>query len=175
MNTNANLRRRFLPSLIAACFGSAIANPMGPQVINGQVGFSNQGNVLSVTNTPGSIINWQSFSINSGEITRFIQQNPNSAVLNRIVGQDPSQILGALQSNGRVFLINPSGILFGQGAQVDVNGLVASTLNIGNEDFINGKMHFKAGDKAANLKNQGTITTPNGGQVYLIAPNVENS
>jgi filamentous hemagglutinin family protein len=169
------LRRRLLPVLIAGCFGTAVANPLGPQVVNGQVSFNNQGNVLSVTNTPGAIINWQSFSINPGELTRFIQQNPTSAVLNRIVGQDPSQILGALQSNGRVFLINPNGILFGQGAQVDVNGLIASTLNISNEDFLSGKMNFKAGDKTGNLKNQGAITTPSGGQVYLVAPNVENS
>jgi len=173
--TQAKLRRRMLPVLLAGCFGTAVANPLGPQVVNGQAGFTSQGNLLSITNTPGAIINWQSFSINPGEITRFIQQNPNSAVLNRIVGQDPSHILGALQSNGRVFLINPNGILFGQGAQVDVNGLVASTLNISNEDFLKGKLDFKAGDKAGNLKHQGAITTPSGGQVVLIAPNVENS
>ena len=171
----AMLRRRLLPVLVAACFGSAMANPLGPQVVSGQASFVNQGNVLSVTNAPGAIINWQSFSINPGELTRFIQQNPDSAVLNRITGQDPSQILGALQSNGRVFLVNPNGIVFGQGAQVDVNGLVASTLNISNEDFLNGKMLFKAGEKAGDLKNGGVITTPTGGQVILIAPNVENS
>jgi filamentous hemagglutinin family protein len=172
----ASLRRRLLPLLIAGCFaGNAIANPLGPQVVNGQAGFINQGNTLSVTNTPGAIINWQSFSINPGELTRFIQQNPNSAVLNRIVGGDPSQILGALQSNGKVFLINPNGILFGQGAQVDVNGLVASSLNISNEDFLTGRLNFKAGDRTAAVRNQGVITTPSGGQVYLIAPNVENS
>jgi filamentous hemagglutinin family protein len=169
------LRRRLLPVLVAGCFGTALANPLGPQVVNGQASIVTQGNVLSVTNTPGTIINWQSFSINPGELTRFIQQAPDSAVLNRIVGQDPSQILGALQSNGRVFLINPNGILFGQGAQVDVNGLVASTLNLSNEDFLKGRLDFKAGDKAGNLKNQGVITTPAGGQVLLIAPNVENS
>lgn len=176
MCASGGLRRRLLPMLVASCFGSgALANPVGPQVVNGQVSFSSQDNILSVINSPGSIINWQSFSINPGEITRFIQQNPNSAVLNRIVGQDPSQILGALQSNGRVFLINPNGILFGQGAQIDVNGLVASTLNISNQDFLSGKMHFSAGDKAAGIRNQGSITTPSGGQVYLIAPNIENS
>ncbi|OWW18775.1 filamentous hemagglutinin N-terminal domain-containing protein [Noviherbaspirillum denitrificans] len=187
MNTNAAkraqqiasrqvaLRRRLLPILLGTCFGTALANPFGPQVVNGQASFLNQGNVLTVTNTPGTILNWQSFSINPGELTRFLQQNANSAVLNRITGQDPSQILGALQSNGRVFLVNPNGILFGQGAQVDVNGLVASTLNISNEDFLNGRMLFKAGDKAGNLKNEGTIATPSGGQVFLIAPNVENS
>jgi len=173
-------RRRLLPILITGCFsgclpGAASANPAGAQVVNGQVSFAGQGSVLSITNSPGSIINWQSFSINPGETTRFIQQNAASAVLNRITGQDPSQILGTLQSNGRVFLINPNGILFGSGARVDVNGLVASTLDIGNDDFIAGRLNFSAGDKAGDLRNQGAITTPAGGQVYLIAPNVENS
>lgn len=174
--SRAVLRQRLLPLMVASCFiPAALANPLGPQVVNGNASFNSQGNILSVTNTPGAIINWQAFSINPGEVTRFIQQNPHSSVLNRIVGQDPSRILGALQSNGRVFLVNPNGILFGQGAQVDVNGLVASTLSISNDDFINGRMLFKAGDKAASLTNQGAITTPAGGKVYLIAPNVENS
>jgi filamentous hemagglutinin family protein len=173
----ATQRRKLLPLLIAGCFGAgaAQANPVGPQVINGQASFATQGNTLSITNTPGAIINWQSFSINQGEVTRFIQQNSASAVLNRITGQDPSQILGALQSNGHVFLVNPNGILFGLGAQIDVNGLVASTLNISNEDFLAGRMNFNAGASAGDLKNQGSITTPSGGRVYLIAPNVENS
>ncbi|HZW19895.1 hypothetical protein, partial [Noviherbaspirillum sp.] len=70
MNINAtNLRRRLLPVLVAGCFGTAVANPLGPQVVSGQASFLNQGNVLSVTNTPGTIINWQSFSINPGELT----------------------------------------------------------------------------------------------------------
>lgn len=175
--TMRNFRRKLLPLMIAACFSAADvnANPVGPQIVNGQVGITNSGNTLSITNTPGSIINWQSFSINPGEITRFIQQNPDSSVLNRIAGQDPSQILGTLQSNGRVFLINPNGILFGAGAKVDVNRLVASTLNLTNEDFLAGKMNFLAGSTAGNLQNQGEITTPSGGQVYLIASNVENT
>ncbi len=172
----ANLRRRALPLLIASCFaGNLHANPVGPQVVNGQANFVTQGNTLSITNTPGAIINWQGFSINSGELTRFLQQNPNSAVLNRVTGGDPSAILGALQSNGKVFLINPNGILFGQGAQVDVNGLVASTLHMSNEDFLLGRMNFQAGATAGKVQNQGAITTPTGGQVLLIAPNVENS
>lgn len=174
-NAVKRLRRKLLPVLIASCFGPALANPLGPQVVQGQAGFSQNSNVLSVTNTPGAIINWQSFSIGAGEVTRFIQQNASSSVLNRVVGQDPSAILGTLQSNGRVFLINPNGILFGAGAQIDVNGLVASTLNITNDDFLNGKMRFDAVGTAGKLRNEGAITTPDGGQVYLIAPDVENS
>ena len=98
--------------------------------------FTTAGNLLTVTNTPNAIINWGSFSIGANEITKFVQQSASSAVLNRVVGQDPSAILGALQSNGRVFLINPNGIVFGAGSQINVGGLVASTMNLSNEDFL---------------------------------------
>lgn len=163
---------------VAACFGgvaSTAAAPTLPKVVAGQATFSQDGNVFSITNTPGTIINWQSFSVNAGEITRFIQQNSDSAVLNRVNGQDPSRILGALQSNGKVYLINPNGVVFGQGARVDVNGLVASTLDMSDADFLAGKKNFIAGPKAGNIRNEGAITTPSGGKVFLVAPNVENS
>src|SRR5450830_152207 len=169
------LRRTALALLLAGCFGAAQANPALPQVLNGQATFNQQGNIFSITNTPNTIINWQSFSIHAGEITRFIQQNGNSAVLNRITGQDPSKILGALESNGKVFLINPNGIVFGQGAKVDVNGLVASGLGISNDDFLAGKRQFTAGSVAGGVANAGTINAGKGGQVLLIAPNVENT
>ncbi|MDI1273618.1 filamentous hemagglutinin N-terminal domain-containing protein [Polaromonas sp.] len=144
-------------------------------VVNGQASFQQLGSVRTVTNTPGTIIEWPAFSIAAGEATRFVQQSAASAVLNRITGQDPSVILGALQSNGRVFLINPNGILFGAGAQVNVNGLVASTLALSNADFLSGKMNFSAGAVAGRVANQGSIGTPEGGQVLLIGPQVENS
>ena len=173
------LRRKAGALLLAASYlagpavQSAQAAPALPQVVNGQATFNQQGNVFSITNTPGAIINWQSFNIGAGEVTRFIQQSSDSAVLNRIVGQDPSKILGALQSNGKVFLINPNGILFGQGSRVDVNGLVASTLNLSDADFLAGKKNFQAGAGASAgrsaVRNDGAITTPAGGKVYLIA------
>jgi filamentous hemagglutinin family protein len=173
--TTTIFKRRLVPLMLAACFGAAVAAPTGQQVVAGQATFSQQGNVFSITNTPGTIINWQSFSINPGEVTRFIQQGADSAVLNRITGQDPSRILGALQSNGKVFLINPNGILFGRDSRVDVNGLVASSLNISNADFLAGKKNFQAGAVAGEVRNEGAITTPAGGQVYLVAPNVSNA
>lgn len=152
-----------------------LANPMGAQVVSGNVSMNTQGKTLNMTNSPNSIINWQSFSIKSDETTRFIQQNAASTVLNRVQGQDPSAILGSLVSNGRVLLVNPNGIIFGQGARVDVNGFIASTLNISNQDFLSGKYNFNAGTTAGNISNQGTITTPEGGMIYLIAPNIENN
>ena len=154
---------------------AAVAFPTGPQVINGQVGFSPQGSTLTITNSPGSIINWQAFSIGAGEAVRFVQQSSASSVLNRVVGQDASLIMGLLQSNGMVFLINPNGIFIGPGARIDVNGFIASTLGLSDQDFLAGKSNFTAGAAAAAIQNQGTISTPAGGKVYLIAPNVENS
>ncbi len=154
----------------------AQANPTGPNIVNGQVSINNSGGVMNITNTPNAIINWQGFSIKQNEITRFIQQNGQSAVLNRVIGQNPSQIMGQLLSNGKVFLINPNGIVFGANSVVDTQGLVASSLNLSNEDFLNGNYYFKAGSGGAgDIVNEGIIRTGKDGNILLIAPNIENS
>ena len=176
-NRKITFKRKLLYAAVASCFAitPAYANPVGAAVVNGQVGFATQGSTLTITNTPNAIINWQQFSISPSEITRFVQQSASSAVLNRVLGQDPSQILGSLLSNGRVFLINPNGIVFGQGAVIDVAGLVASTLRLSDGDFLAGKLNFTNGVGAGGIDNQGSITTPNGGNIYLIAPDIRNS
>lgn len=171
----ARLHKALAGIVGCALAAGAFANPTGMQVVAGQVNTVTSGNQLLITNSPGSIINWQSFSIMPGELTRFIQQSSASSVLNRITGQDPSRILGALQSNGKVFLINPNGVVFGAGAQVNVNGLVASSLDLSNADFLSGKLKFSGATTAGSVTNSGGITTPSGGQVYLIAPNVTNN
>lgn len=173
---NDRFRIRPLALAVILCFGAqAQANPIGAQVVNGTAAISQAGNTLTVTNSPNAIINWQGFSINPNETTRFIQQSAASSVLNRVVGSDPSQLLGALTSNGRVFLINPAGILVGQGARIDVAGFVASTLNLTDADFLAGKLNFGPTLNAGGIQNAGSITTPEGGTVYLVAPQVENA
>ena len=154
---NGRWQRNVVTLAVAAAFGTELAHaaPTAPVVVNGQVGFAQQGKTLAITNTPGAIINWRSFSIAKDETTRFIQQSAASTVLNRVVGVDPSQILGALQSNGRVFLINPNGIVFGAGAQIDVGGLVASSLNLSNQDFQAGRLRFTDTPGAGKVVNQG--------------------
>ncbi len=151
------------------------ANPLNPNVTNGQASFNTQGNTLTIKNTPGTIINWQDFSIGANEATRFVQQSASSAVLNRVTGGLPSNIFGVLQSNGQVFLINPTGIVFGAGATIDVSGLVASTLNLSDADFLAGNYNYAAIPGAQNLSNAGSINAQNGGHIFLIAPNVENT
>ncbi|HJQ61376.1 MAG TPA: filamentous hemagglutinin N-terminal domain-containing protein, partial [Burkholderiales bacterium] len=162
--------------LIFANAPGALANPTGPQVVSGAASLQRpDSRTLSITNSPGTIINWQGFSIGAGELTRFIQQSPSSAVMNRVVGADISQIHGQLLSNGRVFLINPSGIVIGPGAMIDTAGFVASTLNMLDGDFLAGKLKFQGDASSGSIINQGWIRTGYGGHVLLVAPQIENS
>src|SRR5688572_10223080 len=157
---------------VSSCFGmSAWANPLGPQVVQGSATFQGLGsNNLQVRNAPGTVINWQGFSIGAGQVTSFIQQSASSAVLNRVVGADISHIHGTLQSNGRVFLINPAGIVVGASGAIDTAGFVGSTLNMLDADFLAGKLKFQGDASAGGITNQGTIRTGFGGSVVLIAP-----
>lgn len=170
-----SFRFNLLALAIASCFGAAHANPTGGQVVSGQATMVNSGNLLTVTNSANAIINWQTFSIGRNETTRFVQPSASSAVLNRVLGNNPSELLGQLQSNGRVFLINPAGILVGRDAVIDVAGLVASTLNLSDSNFLAGKLKFDQTSGAGALNNAGTIRTVDGGEVYLVAPKVTNS
>ncbi len=167
-------RFRLAALAVASCFaGGTHANPNGASVISGSASFSTSGNALNITNSPGAIIQWQNFSIRADELTRFIQQNAASSVLNRVVGSDISSILGQLLSNGKVFLLNPNGIFIGGGAVIDTAGFVASSLRLSDADFLAGKFKFDEQIGAGRVVNQGTINA-NGGPVYLVAPNVEN-
>ncbi|MBV5286516.1 MAG: filamentous hemagglutinin N-terminal domain-containing protein, partial [Methyloversatilis discipulorum] len=173
-NSGGRALRRLVAAMAAALPGLVIANPTGHQIVQGQVGIQTQGSTLNITASDRAIINWKQFSIQPGETTRFIQPHSTATVLNRVVGQDPSQILGNLIANGRVFLINPNGVLFGAGAKVDTAGLVASTLNISNEDFTAGRLKFNAEGTAGKLRNEGTLKTT-GGPLLLIATDIENT
>ncbi|MDZ4252243.1 MAG: filamentous hemagglutinin N-terminal domain-containing protein, partial [Sulfuritalea sp.] len=171
------MRQRLCCLAIAACFATAdaLALPVGAQVVNGAASIVQAGNVLTVTNSNGAIINWQQFSIDAGQTARFVQPSASSSVLNRVLANDPSVILGNLTSNGKVWLVNPAGIFVGQGARIDAAAFVASTLSVTNADFLANRMKFDdILGSAGKVVNQGTITTPMGGSVYLIGSTVGN-
>ncbi len=156
----------------------AAALPSGGQVAGGQATISQPtGTSLQIQQaTDKAILNWQSFSIGGNEAVRFMQPSISSIALNRIVGGNPSVILGQLQANGRIFLINPNGILFGAGAQINVGGLLATTLQIRDEDFMAGRYLF-AQDPLKSLGtviNRGDIRVSDHGFVILTAPGVAN-
>ncbi|HET7396682.1 MAG TPA: filamentous hemagglutinin N-terminal domain-containing protein, partial [Gammaproteobacteria bacterium] len=144
----------------------ALANPTGGQVVAGNASISVPDSDHTVVNqaSQSAILNWQQFSIGSNQYVQFIQPDSSAVVLNRVIGGNPSQILGNMSANGQVFLVNPNGVFFGQGASLDVQGLIATTFDIKNSDFLAGHYVFAKGDGApdAGVTNQGTLTANNG-------------
>lgn len=154
----------------------AHANPQAPSVAAGTATFANPNSAtLEITNSPNAIINWQSFDIGVGETTRFIQQDAASAVLNRVTTSNASEILGNLLSNGRVFLVNPAGIVVGRDGMIDTAGLVMSTLNTTNENFLTGRYEFTGDAASGQITNHGYIKTTPGGEIVLLAPKILNA
>ncbi|UQD99514.1 filamentous hemagglutinin N-terminal domain-containing protein [Bradyrhizobium japonicum] len=145
--------------------------PTGGQVVSGQATISQSGNAMTINQSSDRMIaNWQSFSIGAGSSVTFNQPGASSVALNRVVGQDPSRILGSLSANGQVFLINPNGIAIGKTGSVQTGGFVASTLGISNADFLAGRYNFTGSGGA--ITNEGSIS---GKVVALISPSVSNS
>ncbi|MEM1294377.1 MAG: filamentous hemagglutinin N-terminal domain-containing protein, partial [Verrucomicrobiota bacterium] len=151
------------------------ANPLGGQVITGDVTIHEvTGSTLNIDQlSDRAIIEWQSFSIDNGELTQFFQPGAQAAILNRVTGGSPSEINGALRGNGNVWVINQNGVLFGANSTVDVFGLVASTLDVSNESFIAGGDMPLSGDGLGDTVNFGTINAV-GGDVFLVGRSVVN-
>ncbi|HYB09792.1 MAG TPA: filamentous hemagglutinin N-terminal domain-containing protein, partial [Alphaproteobacteria bacterium] len=153
----------------------AMCAPKGGMVVAGSASIATVGNTTNiVTSTNRTIIDWQEFSLNTNEISNFVQNGNRSAVLNRVTGQDPSVLLGALSSNGQVYLINPNGVLIGGGARIDTAGFVASTLDLSDADFLAGKYERFSGTSTASVANLGAIDAQ-GGSVFLIGAQVANA
>ncbi len=166
-------------ALLPLGFAPAFAGPNGATVVGGAATVQGQGTASVVVNqtTQNAIINWNTFNIGTGEKTAINMPAASSVELDRVTGNlGPSQILGSLFSNGRVFLVNPDGILFGQGAKVNVGGLLATTHDIANSDFMAGRYNFSIpGMPNASVVNEGSITAQTGGFAALVAPGVRNT
>ncbi|MDP1611297.1 MAG: MBG domain-containing protein [Sulfuritalea sp.] len=156
---------------------TALANPVDGKLVAGNVTIQQESATkLGIVQTSNkAIVDWKSFSIGANEHTQFYQPSASAVILNRVVGEDPSQILGRLTANGQVFLVNPNGIFFGKNAQIDVASLVASTHNIRNEDFLAGNYNFNIpGKPGASVINEGTIRIADTGIAAFVAPSVAN-
>jgi filamentous hemagglutinin family protein len=141
----------------------------------GSAAISQKGNVTTVNQTSSkAAINWWSFSTAPGETVNFVQPNSSSITLNRVIGNEKSVLQGALNANGKVFLINSNGVLITKGATINAAGFIASTLNLSDEDFRKGKYTFRSNGTSASVVNQGEITVANGGYVALLGNVVSN-
>lgn len=146
------------------------ANPEGGVVVAGNVNFSGLGTpVLDINNaSQHAIIDWQSFSIGAGEVTN-INQAANAHTLNRVISSTPTEIYGMLKAaNGGVTVINSNGIMVGESGVVDIAGLMTmSTLDVSNNDFLNGGSNNFKGDSSAGIRNYGSISSQSGDVVLL--------
>jgi trimeric autotransporter adhesin len=160
-------------SLMLAFGSNSYALPANGTVVAGSATITGSSNNMTISqSSQNAALNWQSFNIGTGEAVHFVQPNSSSVALNRVLGADPSSILGTLSANGKVFIVNPNGILFGKGASVNVGGLVASTRNISDSDFMAGNYKFD-GTGNGSVLNQGTINA-DGGYVALLGASVSN-
>ncbi len=152
------------------------ARPTGGQVVGGQVGISQNAQTTTVQQSSQlGAVNWQSFNVGSAHAVQFQQPNAAATTLNRVVGPDPSMIAGKITANGNVVLVNQSGVVFSKGAQVDVNGLIVTSTNISNKNFMAGKMVFdQPGSPNARIVNHGQISVKESGLAALVAPSVAN-
>ncbi len=165
-----------LVGLWAVAPGWVNALPNGGKIVSGTGSISQPSaqDMLIQQDSQRLITNWQGFSIGSAESVTFNQPNSSAVALNRVIGVDPSIILGKLSANGQVFLSNPSGVVFGKSAVVDVHGLLATTLNISDQDFLNGNYQFSQDpDRLVAVINNGSINAAR--YVGLAAPVVENN
>ncbi|OZB65063.1 MAG: hypothetical protein B7X39_14870, partial [Lysobacterales bacterium 14-68-21] len=144
--------------------------PSGGTVSAGSGSIGQNGAAMTIIqNSQNLAINWQTFDIGRDASVTFLQPNATAIALNRVLGSDPSQVLGQLKGNGQVWVINPNGVLFGNTAQVSVGGLMASTLGLSDGDFMAGKRSLSG--SGGSVVNQGNLS---GGYVALLGESVRN-
>lgn len=151
------------------------AAPQGGQVTAGSGQISQAGATTTIQqNSQNLSLTWKSFNTDRGNTVNFVQPNATAVAVNRILDTNGTLFLGTLNANGVVYVINPNGVVFGQGAQVNVGGLVASTLDVSDKQIGTNRQTF-SGNSAAGVSNAGTITASNGGSVVLLGNQVSNT
>ncbi|HWW04671.1 YDG domain-containing protein [Collimonas sp.] len=167
-------RRKLVAAALSLTAIAAQAAPTGGQIVAGTGSIRQSGTTTTISQTSqNASLNWSGFNIAPQETVNFVQPSASAIAVNRIFDTSGTQILGRLNANGQVFLINPNGILFGAGAQVNVGGLVASTLDF-HDASLNSNSRVFSGGGSGSVVNQGSITAANGGYVALLGNHVSN-
>lgn len=159
-------------SVVAALLSTApaLAQPSGGTVVSGTANIQQSGSTTTITTGHQTIINWGSFNIPTSYTVHFIQPGSTSTVLNRVTNPDPTFINGTLLANGRVFIVNPAGVIFGANAFVNVGQLYAAAGHISDKDFLAGNLRFSG--LRGSVENHGAL---NAERVALLGQHVLNS
>jgi len=155
---------------------SSLSAPQGGEITSGTGNIQTPNAQTTVVSQQSQTlsINWQSLNLSADELLRFEQPNSQAAALNYILDQRPSEILGNIEANGRVFLMNPNGIVFGESARINVGALIAGSMQV-DFDSLNDNGEFSFSTGTGLVENAGQITVEDGGSVALVGQTVVNS
>jgi len=152
------------------------AGPTNGNIVGGIGHIHNNGSTTLVHQGSSSLaINWDTFNINSNERVQYLQPNTDAIALNLILDSNGSQILGRIDANGKLILVNPNGIFFGANSQINAGSLIASGLSISPTDFMNGSYIFnEVLGSNGTVINKGLLNAAAGGSVTLLGKRVVN-
>ncbi len=163
--------RSISPLLALFLFQTLYSLPQTSSVVQGKASLRNLNqNQLEISASDQAVIHWDDFSIEREELVRFIQPDSSSLVLNRVISEIPSNIFGRLESNGRLVLINPNGILVGKDAIIDTASFTASSFDAIDEAVLSRKSLSSA--KGRSLIIEGTIRAR--GEIHLSGRTIQN-
>ncbi|WP_314665513.1 YDG domain-containing protein [uncultured Selenomonas sp.] len=182
--SNKQLRRKLLCALVAGALAAPFAAPHAYALpIEGanaatnktEADISTSGTVMDITGkTDHNILRWEDFSIEQNEKVRFDGGNQERDYLNLVTGEGASNIYGTIEGGRNVYLVNPHGILFAAGSQVNTGALYLSTANV---DAVasaagtswGGNSPLTASTQYGNVLNLGTVKTA---KLYIEGNNV---
>lgn len=188
--SRARSRRRALVAMLAAAMqgAPALAEQPAGLVPHAALGWANAGiasssaSQMTIQQTaPKAILNWQQLNLGKGQTLAFDQGGNRAwAALNRIHDANPSIISGNVRADGHVYLINSNGIIFGNGAQINVGSLTATTLDVTDSLFNNGILSdpanavFGGTGGFVRVEQGAALSAATGGRVMLLAKDVTN-
>ena len=155
----------------------AFANPDNGIVTHGSASISGTGtNQVTISQSSDrAVIEWDSFSVGQNERVDFHQPSASSVTANKVIGTDPSEILGQLHATGRLILINGNGVVFGENSVIDAASFIASVHDISADEVMNSSDSLSFSGGTGSIINNGNIALRDGGIAALLAPHIVNN
>ena len=185
-SSNAHLRRKLLCALVAGSIAAPFAAPhayalpiegANAATNAGEANISTSGTVMDIAGkTEHNVLRWEDFSVDSGEKVRFDSGSQTKDYLNLVTGEGASNIYGTIEGGRNVYLVNPHGILFAAGSQVNTGALYLSTAKpddiatATNTFKTNGTSPLSATAQMGDVLNLGTVKAS---KLYIEGKNVK--
>ena len=156
----------------------ATSQPQLDTITSGTATIQQEATTTTITQTSHSTtLNWNSYNINQGHTITYNQPSTSSIAINNIKDTNPSQILGNINANGRIILLNPNGFYIGPNSTISANTFIAAAANLQQTTYnqntntltLNNPQQTLTGD----ITLHGTITTTNTTQ--LIAHHINQN